>query len=130
MKQTLKKLLLTQKLTRPRMETFDVSLASTARKLILLWTARTGTFKTTDVEWKMIAKLIRTYSRAIKADMSKLLRNIKTKDELAVYQIISTLGLDDEEISLISATAFKNELEKSGDGTEANGKIHDEEENW
>ena len=112
------------------METLDVGLASTARKLILLWTARTGTFRTTDGEWQMISKLIRTYSRAIKADNAKLLRDIRTKDELAVYRIISTLGLDDEEISLISATAFKNELENSGEGTNANVKIYEEEENW
>ena len=108
----------------------NLKLASETRKIILLWTVRYGTFESTHEEWGIIRKLIRSYGEFLNIRVDKLLRQIKTRDEIAVYWIIKTLGLDDEEISLISESAFKNGLGGSREGTKATGKVHEETEDW
>ena len=63
-------------------------------------------------------------------DQSKLLRQIRTQDEVAIYQIITTLGIDNEEIAIVSETAFQNDLADPRKGAEAASEIHEKSENW
>lgn len=104
----------------------NVEDASMTRSIILLWAIRYPT----KLEWTIIRKLLRTYGRSRGVDVKKLLRQIKTCDEIAIYQLIVELGIDNDEIAVVSETAFKNDMGDPRKRTEEANQIHENAEDW
>ena len=73
---------------------------------------------------------MRTYGRSRGVDVKKLLRQIKTCDEIAIYQLIVELGIDNDEIAVVSETAFKNDMGDPRKRTEEANQIHENAEDW
>ena len=96
------------------------------RSIILLWAIR----HPTSMEWPIIRKLLRTYGKARGVEVKKLLRKIRTCDEIAIYSLIMELGIDNEEIAVVSETAFKNDLGDPRKGAEQTQEIHENSEDW
>ena len=59
-------------------------------------------------DWDIIKRLCRTLDLEIGG--TKLTRMAKKQNNIAIYQLVDYLGLDDEEKSLIFDPLFKNEI--------------------
>lgn len=102
------------------------AIANITRSIILLWIIRDKTI----VDWNIIRRLLRTYAIHMGKNPAKLIRLSQSEDDLAVYQIILEISLDDEEIIIVSSTAFQNEMGGTGSRTENSEKIYGEKEDW
>ena len=78
-------------------------------------------------DWDIIKRLCRTLDLEIGG--TKLTRIAKLRNNIAVYQLVDLLGLDDEEKLLIFDPLFQNEVFGSGTGGAQNDEVYAIKEN-
>ena len=80
----------------------------------------------TEEDWSFIERLCRTLEIETGGNLHRV---SKRRDNIAKYQLVDTLGLDNEEKCLIFNSIFKNEIWRAGEGGESDEEIYAVTEN-